>query len=393
MATMPTSRSRPGRCDEGGRGRPLTGVRILDLGFFTAGPLAARLLADLGADVVKVEPPSGDPTRRIGGRDDTGTSYLYCANNAGKRGIALDTKSVDDLATLHRMVAVADVVVANFTAETMTRMGLGWRRCRELNPRLIYCLVTGYGVDGPFRGERAMDMCVQARSAMMALTGSAVQGPTKIGISVCDDIAASCAAMGVLAALVARERGGTGRFVDASLLDASVWATQYRWPPALDGLPFPDRLGNTDPVTGIDEVYPTRDGHLAVSLRDARDTGVLRTVLADGPDPGDDPRGLLRRWAAGRTTAQAERALRELDIPCAAVARVAEVAAGAQGRARRMLEHPGDGGPAVTSAPFRLGGTRVAPRGRAPRLDEDRAEILADWLGRQDRPSPATEAP
>lgn len=389
MAIMPISRSRPGRGDDAAR--PLAGLRALDLGFFTAGPLATRLLGDLGADVVKVEPPAGDPTRRIGGRDDTGTSYLYCANNAGKRGIALDLKSTGDLATVHRLVAVADIVVANFTVETMDRLDLGWSRCGELNPRLVYCLVTGYGADGPFRGERAMDMCVQARSAMMAITGSAEQGPTKIGISVCDDIAASCAAMGVLAALVARARDGAGRFVDAGLLDTSVWATQYRWPPALDGLSYPDRLGNADPVTGIDDVYPTRDGHLAVSLRDERDVGVLGTVLADPVDPGTDPRELLRRWAIGRGTAQAERALRELDIPCAAVARVADVATGAQARARRMLERPGDGGPAITSVPFRLDGTRPAPRGRAPRLDEDRAQILADWLGERDRSVPAVE--
>lgn len=388
MAPRPTSRFSASHSDDSCRSRPLSGLRALDLGFFTAGPLAARLLGDLGVDVVKVEPPGGDPTRRIGGSDDAGTSYLYSANNAGKRGIVLDVKSADNLAILYQLVAAADIVVANFTIETMTRMGLDWQRCREINPRLIYCLVTGYGVTGRFGSERAMDMCVQARSAIMALTGLADEGPTKIGISVCDDLAASCAAMGVLAALVERERTGVGQVVDASLMDSSVWATQYRWPPVLDGLSYPDRLGNADPVTGIDDVYPTRDGHLAVSLRDERDIAVLRTALVEEAEPADDVSAMLGRWVAEQTTSKAEQALRAMDIPCAAVASIAEVAGSPQTHGRQMFESS-DTGPQITAAPFRLGHTRAGPRERAPRLDEDRAQILVDWLGEQDGSTPA----
>lgn len=374
--------------------RPLLGLRVVDMGFFTAGPLAGRMLTDLGADVVKVEPVGGEPTRRIGGQMGHGSSYLFYANNAGKRSIALDTREPHDLAVLQELVGAADVLLANFPIDSMRARGLGPEDCRARNPTLVYCTVSGYGSTGPYASERALDMCLQARSGIMSLTGSLDDhGPTKVGVSIVDDLAATAATTGIVAALVERDRTGRGQLVDVSLLDVAIWATQYRWPGA-EGT-VPDGLGNTDPCGGVENVYRTHDGHLAVAVR-WQDVAAAEELLRD--EAGDvraSPRRDeaagghdrlargLQSWAAERSTADAERALAARGIPCCAVSSIGQVARHPHTVARSLLTRPPGAEAAVMNSPFVFDGSRSMATGPAPDCDADRGAILQEWLGRE----------
>lgn len=364
--------------------RPLDGIRVIDMGLFTAGPLAGRILSDLGADVVKVEPPDGDPTRRIGGHIAGGSSYLFGANNAGKRSIALDLREADDRVELYKLIKVADVLLANFTADSMQQRGIGPDDCRDLNPQLIYCLVSGYGLTGPYSRERAMDMCTQARSGMMAATGPA-DGflPTKVGISVIDDLAATTAAAAIVSALAERDRSNLGQLVDVALMDSGAWATQYRWPsanvPGLSG-----GLGNADPVTGLDDIYPTTDGHVAVSVRHGSDVDALEHLLNIVPDAVlRDAVALhdeLQLWIESRSTESAVKDLRDAGIPAVALANVVDVATGEQASARKMFGSS-NGALPVVSSPISLDGVRLMATTDAPRCGENQQSVREDWLG------------
>src|SRR3954454_22403015 len=208
--------------------RPLSGVRVLDLTNVLAGPYCSYQLMLLGAEIVKVEVPGqGDLARRLGpdpelNRAGLGTSFL--AQNAGKKSVELDLKDPGDRSTFEDLVRGADVLLENFRAGVMSRLGFGWPRLRELNSRLVYCAISGFGQTGPMSQAPAYDQIIQGLSGMMSITGTKETAPLRIGFPVCDSIGGLAAALAIVAAVASRHRTGAGTRIDVSMLEASISA-------------------------------------------------------------------------------------------------------------------------------------------------------------------------
>lgn len=358
---------------------PLDGIRVIEMGYYTAGPVCGRYLRDLGAEVVRIEPGDGDPTRNAGGQASAGWSFLFGQNNAGKQSISLDLKDPDGLQRLGLLLSQADVFLCSFPPDVMARLGLSPDDCRERNEQLVYCGVSGFGMDVPV-AQRALDMTIQAQAGMMNLTGHDGR-PTKIGISICDDLAAQVATFGVLAALLERDATGIGQLVDVAIYDAAVWATEYRWPPVLEQLSFTDQLGNTNPCEGVEETLPTADGRVAVSLPWDDADPWLSKLLGTSEGPVSAPAGLerIQGWAVTRTTAEVVSALEGAGVVCAPVRSISEVLAAPEVAAGGLLDVPEGGMPDAINSPFIIDGERLRPAGPAPGLNDHDPDLWAKW--------------
>ena len=392
MATNPT-----------GPDGPLAGLRVLDLTQALAGPYCTMLLADLGADVVKVEPPTGDMTRYGGPftAEDTERSYggYFASINRGKRSVVLDLKDGADRDTFLRLAERADVLVENSRAGVMDRLGVGYETLAEANPKLVYLAIRGFGDPrtgtSPYTDWPAYDIVAQAMGGLVSLTGTADGTVMKAGPSVGDLFAGSLGAVGALAALHRAVATGTGQFVDVAMYDAmislcegAVYNYSYR---GRVGRP----TGNGHPVIAPFDVYPTADGHCAIGAPNDR---VFATLcgLIERPDLAADPRfgspgdrlrnrpdldAELRAWVAGRTTAEVVGLLGG-HVPVGPVNDVAAIYADPHVEARGMLveiDQP-DGSRPVTLAgqPIKMTATPTGPTSRPPRLGEHTDEVLAD---------------
>lgn len=222
---------------------PLRGVRVLELGLLTAGPMAGRHLAALGAEVIKIEPLAGESSRGWQPASD-GTSHFFSNNNCGKRSLALDLKQAQGSTIAARLAGACDVVLENMRPGALQRLGLDYKHLRREHPALIYCSVTGYGQRGARAGKAAYDTVIQAESGLMALLGG--DEPVKVGVSIADLMGAAFAPLAILAALRRRERDGQGRHIDLSLLDSTAWLTQLSWPDGAASLPPWQRLEGGD---------------------------------------------------------------------------------------------------------------------------------------------------
>lgn len=243
----------------------LNGIRVLDLTQMVAGPLCTMLLGDLGADIIKVEPPSGDSSRGIGLNRPSGESDYFLSLNRNKRSIVLDMKSPQGVEALLALAQHADIVVENFRPGTMEKLGIGYDVLSKNNPGLIYCAMSGFGSTGPYRDRPALDPVIQAMSGVMQLTGTAESGPLKTGILISDFLPPLFGTIGILAALHGRHASGKGQRVDVSMLDATVFSMVPR-----EGFYFstgktPERLGNAHYQLSPWNTYTTRDNrHLVV---------------------------------------------------------------------------------------------------------------------------------
>lgn len=226
---------------------PLAGIRVIDLTRYVAGPLAAMTLGDLGADVIKVETPAGDPARESGPFID-GESTYYMASNHSKRGIALDLRDPRGMEVLLRLVDTADVFIENFRPGTAVAMGLGPEMLHARNPRLVHVSITGFGNTDAARGMPGFDQTVQAMSGLMSVTGTEETGPLRVGIAVADSATGAFATVGVLAALLERERTGTGTTVEASLMQSTMAIINYQAQTTLSTGVAPGRNGNDHPI-------------------------------------------------------------------------------------------------------------------------------------------------
>lgn len=243
----------------------LDGVRVLDLTQMVAGPLCTMLLGDLGADIVKVEPPDGDASRHIGINRPCGESDYFLSMNRNKRSIVLDLKSAKGVETLKALAAQSDILVENFRPGTMEKLGIGYDALREANPGLIYCGLSGFGISGPYRDRPALDPVIQAMSGVMQLTGTASSGPLKTGLLISDFVPPLFGVIGVLAALRARDASGQGQRVDVSMLDATVFSLVPREQYYFATGKTPERLGNAHYQMAPWNSYATSDGrHLMV---------------------------------------------------------------------------------------------------------------------------------
>ncbi|MDO9489492.1 MAG: CoA transferase [Sphingomonadaceae bacterium] len=240
---------------------PLAGVRILDLSQVVSGPMAAGWLADQGAAVIKIEPPHGDPVRGLGpAKGDLSSAYIQI--NRGKRQMVLDLKDPAARCAVHRLIERSDVLVENFRPGVMARLGFGWEAARAINPRLIYCSITGYGPDGPYAPLRAYDPMVQATSGLAATQLSPTGEPQLIQTLIIDKVTALTAAQAITAALFARERSGEGQHVEVSMLDAAL---AFNWPEGMFNHGFIDAPPKLSPPYGkFSRLWTTQDGRKVV---------------------------------------------------------------------------------------------------------------------------------
>ena len=260
---------------------PLAGLKVLELARVLAGPWAGQILADLGADVIKVESPDGDGTRKWGPpwieRDhgEREAAYYHAANR-GKRSIIADFRDEDDLARIHDLASSADVVLENFKTGTLTKFGLDYKRLAQVNARLVYCSITGFGQTGPRAHEAGYDFVIQAMSGFMALTGEPQGQPMKMGISISDLTCGLYSVIGIQAALAMRARTGRGQHVDMALLDCSVGLLASQATHFLTTGENPPRMGNEHAQVSAYGVFPVADGK--VVLAPAND-GLFRRLL------------------------------------------------------------------------------------------------------------------
>lgn len=370
--------------------KPLEGIRVLDLSRVLAGPYATALLADLGAEVIKLEPPSGDDYRHVGPFRE-GESALFTLNNRGKKSIALDLKDPAHLAMARAIAAQVDVVVENFRPGVADRLGLGAETLRAAHPGLIYCSISGFGQDGPCRDLPAYDIVVQAMSGLMAATGEEGGAPLKTGESMADLIAGLFGSWAIMAALVNRARTGAGATLDVSMHDAlfSMLTTSHAL--HLYAGAVPARVGNRHPLSTPFGCYATRDGQVVICVLNERQFAKLADLIG-APEAAADPRfasdesrtahepavkALIETWSRGQTTAEAVAALSAVGLPAAPILDIAEAAASPQALARGLVADL-DGQP-VVGQPVRFDGTKPLAATPAPALGADLDAVRAEF--------------
>src|SRR5438034_9690844 len=269
---------------------PLSGLKVLELAHIMSGPTAGMLLADLGADVIKVEKvPDGDDTRRFTPPEVNGEASAFMMMNRNKRGIALDVKVPAARHALQRMINRSDVVIENFRTGTMERLGLGYDVLRKTNPALIYCAISGYGRSGPDAGKGGFDLVAQGLSGLMRITGEPGGAPTKVGSPVTDINAGILAALAIVSAYVHRLRTGKGQLVDTSLLEAGVMQTFWQSAIFLGSGREIGALGSAHPLTAPYQAFATQDGWITIGASNQSNYERLTKVLNDPELVGDPP--------------------------------------------------------------------------------------------------------
>ncbi len=273
----------------GNQQMPLAGVRVLEFGQAVSSPLCTMLLGDLGADVVKIEPPHGDAARGYGPPFVSGESPYYLSCNRNKRSTVLNIKHADGAKIVRRMCEQADIIVSNFRPGVMDRLGIGYESLKAVNPALIYCQVTGYGPTGPFADQPSYDQVAQGMSGLMSVTGTTESGPIRVGVAIGDVLAALHATVGVLGAWAHRQNTGEGQRVDTSLLGAILGILTYQTGRYLADGSEPQREGNDHPVAAPYGAFSTRDGQINITIANETMWRRLADVLGH-PEWVDDPR-------------------------------------------------------------------------------------------------------
>jgi crotonobetainyl-CoA:carnitine CoA-transferase CaiB-like acyl-CoA transferase len=374
--------------------RALDGLRVLDVTQVMAGPFCAMMLADLGAEVVKVEPPSGDSTRQMPGAAGT-DSPAFNAVNRGKRSIVLNLKTAEGRDVFARLARSSDIVIENYRPGVMTSLGLDYAALSAVNPRLIYASISGYGQTGPQRGKGGFDLIAQGVAGIMSITGEPGGPPVKAGIPVTDLGAGLFALVGILAALEHRHRSGTGQLIDTSLVDAgvalSVWeATEY-----FSGAGVPAALGSAHRMNAPYQAIRCADGYITLGAANERLFRRLCDVLghtewSDDPAFADNASRVKNREALAALiesiTVTQPRAhwlslLEANDIPCGPINDYAQVFADPQVLAREMVvetDHPALGHMRTLGSPIKLSATPPDVSRRAPQLGEHTDAVLAE---------------
>lgn len=374
----------------------LEGVTVLDLSRVLAGPYCTMILGDLGADVIKVEHPDGDETRRWGPPFVGGESAYFLSVNRNKRSITADLRAPDDRALIERIAARADVLIENFLPGALERLGISLAAFRQRNPRLITLSISGMGATGPDYNLPGYDFILQARAGLMSITGPVEGPPSKVGVAIVDLTTGMMAANAILAALYARERTGAGQHIDISLLETAVsWLANVGTAVLLTGQE-PHRHGNAHPTIVPYQLFRAADGQIAIGVGndgqwqrlceaigagdlagDARFTGNAdrvrnRTVLVD----------LLNRKLLEMSRTEAVARLQLAQVPVSEVRTVPEVLADPQIAARDMIEvveHPTIGEIRLLGIPYKFAGTPATVRRHPPLLGEHTAQIKAEY--------------
>ena len=370
--------------------RPLAGARVVDVTSSLAGPTATQLLAALGADVVKVEPLSGDHARAWGPPFLEGESAMFLASNAGKRSLAVDLGNERGREIVLRLADRADVFLQSLRPGAAERRGLDAAALRARNPRLVHCSIGAFGAHGPLSEQPGYDPLIQAASGIMSVTGESGGPPVRVGVSLVDIGTGVWAALGVLAALFERERTGTGRTLELSLYETALSLLAYQLVGYLGTAFVPGREGSAFPQIAPYQSFPTRDGELMIVAANDKLFGALCVVLGL-PELAGDPRfrtnpdrvanrvelvALLEARTRERESAELLAELVAAGVPASPVHDVGEAARHPQTEALGILQSLGD--LVTVAAPLSADGERVLHRLPPPALGAHTAEILGE---------------
>ena len=376
---------------------PLKGMRVIELAHIMAGPVCGLMLADMGADVIKVEKiGAGDDSRRFLPPDIEGESAAYMMMNRNKRGIALDLKHEEGKAVLLELLKTADVVIENYRHDTMQRLGLDYDTLSGMNPGLIYCEISGFGRTGPYVERGGFDLIAQGMSGLMSITGEGPdRPPVKVGAPVTDITAGILGAMGVSAAYASKLQTGKGQRVDTSLFEAGITQTFWQSAIAFASGVSPEPMGSAHPLNAPYESIATLDGW--VNIGAANQTNWLRMLdVIDATHLGEDPRFTTNRNRmehrvelaselglvfSTRTTDDWVQVLNDAGIPAGPILDIQQMHADPQAHAREMVvgvEHPKAGKMKTLGAPVKFHGTPGGVKRAAPLLGQHSAEVLLE---------------
>ena len=374
--------------------RALEGIRVLDVTQVMAGPFCAMLLCDMGADVIKVEAPSGDSSRRMAGASGS-DSAAFNAVNRGKRGIVVDLKTPQGVAIVRGLAATADVLVENYRPGVMAKLGLDYATLRSECPRLIYASISGYGQTGPASGKGGFDLVAQGVSGLMSVTGEPGRPPVKVGVPVTDLGAGLFAVCGILAALRHRERSGDGQYIDAALVDAGLALSVWEATELFSRGEVPQPLGSAHRMSAPYQAVRCSDGFITLGAANDRLFERLAELLGhpewcvDAKFASDSVRVTNRATLAAAieaVTVEHPRShwLRELDardIPCGPINTYQDVMVDPQVNAREMVvetQHPTLGVISTLGTPIKMSATPLIPGRPAPLLGQHTDEILEE---------------
>jgi crotonobetainyl-CoA:carnitine CoA-transferase CaiB-like acyl-CoA transferase len=389
---------------------PLSHIRVLDLSRVLAGPLATQYLADLGAEVIKVEPPGkGDDTRHWGPpfavppKDGVPgiAAYFMCVNR-GKKSVTIDLTKPEGQALLRELAAKCDVMIENFKVGGLKKYGLDYAAVKKINPRIVYCSITGFGQDGPYAQRAGYDFVVQGMGGLMSITGQpdgeAGAGPMKVGVAISDEMSGMNALSGILAALVGREKTGEGAYLEVSLLETTIHALINQASNYLVTGEAPVRLGNAHPTIVPYSALPTKDGHIILAIgndgqfqRFCEAAGIGH--LASDPKYATNPQriahreeliGLITARLTQENSAYWIELLESRAVPCGPIYRLDEMFADPHVVARKVRRATTEGAAAplpVVANPVRMPGYDTTSAKAPPLLGEDTEDVLSGVLG------------
>ena len=382
---------------------PLSHIRVLELSRVLAGPWSAQTLADLGADVIKVERPgAGDDTRAWGPPWAGDQSAYFLSTNRGKRSITIDFERPEGQELVRKLAAQADVVIENFKVGGLVKYGLDYDSLKAVNPRLVYCSITGFGQTGPYRNRAGYDFMIQGMGGLMSITGQPDGepggGPVKVGVAVTDIFTGLYATIGIMGALAHRDRTGEGQQVDLALLDVQVAVLANQAMNCLVGGKAPQRLGNAHPNIVPYQAFATRDGYIILAVGNDGQFAKFCTV-AGRPDLARDERyatnparvanrkelvALLEELIRTRDSQDWLGALEQVGVPCGPINDLAAVFEDPQVKARNIhqdLPHPTQGSVPTVASPIRYSGTPLVHDTAPPTLGQHTDTVLAESLG------------
>lgn len=375
---------------------PLAGMKVIELAHIMAGPVCGLMLADMGADVIKVEKPDGDDSRRFVPPAINGESAAYMMMNRNKRGLALNLKDPEAVQVLHRLLEEADVVIENYRMGTMERLGLGYEELRAINPRLIYCEISGFGRTGPYAERGGFDLIAQGMSGLMSITGEGPgRPPVKTGAPVSDITAGIVAAMGVSAAYARMLQTGQGQKVDTSLFEAAITQTYWQSAIAFATGVAPGPMGSAHPLNGPYQAFQTADGWINVGAANQRNWLRFLDVIG-APALNDDPRfasnhdrmqhlgdleEILNDHLRHETSEVWLERMERAGLPAGPVLDILQMQADPQAHARAMIlevAHPVAGPVKTLGHPVKFSETPASIRCAAPLLGQHSREVLQE---------------
>ncbi|MBJ6369915.1 CoA transferase [Sedimentitalea sp. CAU 1593] len=381
--------------DMSGQG-PLAGMKVIELAHIMAGPACGMMLADMGADVIKVEKPDGDDSRRFLPPDINGESAAYMMMNRNKRGIALNLKTPDAIEVLRKLLDSADVVIENYRHDTMERLGLGYETLRKTNPKLVYCAVSGFGRTGPYAERGGFDLIAQGMSGLMSITGEGPgRPPVKPGAPIADITAGFLAALGCVAAYSHARATGQGQMVDTSLFEAGISLTYWQSAIAFATGEAPGAMGSAHPLNAPYQSFRTRDGWINIGAANQRNWLRLLEVI-EAPELTEDPRfssnfdrinnlqelvPLLESHLEQRDTDDWMVRMQAAGLPAGPVMDICEMHRDPQALARDMIvetDHPVAGAVKAIGLPIKFSDTPGGVVRPAPTLGQHGPEVLSE---------------